>query len=164
MINTLLDIPGKIHEARGQYIEAMIAYTNALNLDLDNVPGKVSLGGLLCKAGSTSLPAARSILSDALRVEPTNRLAWYYLGIVHKADGRMIEASDCLQAASMLEDSEPVESYSSIRGLVRLGHPHAYPLESWAFHLHLLQMDELMHQSKFSSFSCKLLAAVSRDS
>ncbi|XXG79015.1 hypothetical protein AAC387_Pa09g0176 [Persea americana] len=105
---------GVIHEARGKIQEALDAYCNALSLDLDHVHSKVSIGAMLWKMGPKSLPVARSFLSDALRLEPTNRLAWYYLGMVYKDDGRITDASDCFQAASMLEESDPIESYSSI--------------------------------------------------
>jgi hypothetical protein len=41
-------------------------------------------------------------------------MAWYYLGMVHRNDGRLSDAADCFQAASMLEESDPIESFSSI--------------------------------------------------
>ncbi|GAU31681.1 hypothetical protein TSUD_222850 [Trifolium subterraneum] len=64
--------------------------------------------------GSKALATARSMLSDALRIEPTNRMAWYYLGLVHKNDGRMVDAADCFQAASMLEEFDPIESFNTV--------------------------------------------------
>uniref|UniRef100_A0A1D1YVY6 Tetratricopeptide repeat protein 7A n=1 Tax=Anthurium amnicola TaxID=1678845 RepID=A0A1D1YVY6_9ARAE len=109
-----LHTEGIMCEARGQVQEALSAYSNALSLSLDHVSCKVSIGALLWKKGSNSLSVARSFLSDALRLQPTNRLAWYYLGMVHKDDGRIADAADCLQAASMLEDSDPIESFNSI--------------------------------------------------
>ncbi|MQL81381.1 hypothetical protein Taro_013830 [Colocasia esculenta] len=109
-----LHTEGVMCEARGQVQEALGAYTNALSIKLDHVPSKVSMGALLWKTGSNSLFVARTFLSDALRHQPTNRLAWYYLGMVHKDDGRIADAADCLQAASMLEDSDPIESFSSM--------------------------------------------------
>ncbi|KAL8139916.1 hypothetical protein V2J09_005937 [Rumex salicifolius] len=78
------------------------------------VPCKIRLGALLPKLSSRALPVARSLLSDALRVEPTNRKAWHYLGMVHKEDGRMADAIECFQAASILEESDPLESFSSL--------------------------------------------------
>eukprot|EP00262_Sarcandra_glabra_P018597 TRINITY_DN6739_c0_g3_i2.p1 TRINITY_DN6739_c0_g3~~TRINITY_DN6739_c0_g3_i2.p1 ORF type:complete len:701 (-),score=135.48 TRINITY_DN6739_c0_g3_i2:107-2209(-) len=109
-----LQTEGDMYQSQGQLKEALLAYSNALSLDLDHVPCKVSIGALLWKTGSKSLPVARSFLSDALRLEPTNRLAWYYLGMVHRDDGRIADASDCFQAASMLEESDPIESFTSI--------------------------------------------------
>uniref|UniRef100_A0A2N9ISD4 Uncharacterized protein n=1 Tax=Fagus sylvatica TaxID=28930 RepID=A0A2N9ISD4_FAGSY len=67
--------------------------------------------GLPSEIGSKALPVARSLLSDALRIDPTNRMAWYYLGMVHRDDGRIADAADCFQAASMLEESDPIESF-----------------------------------------------------
>jgi len=72
------------------------------------------IGGVLSNRGLKGLPVARSLLSDALRIDPTNRMAWYYLGMVHRNDGRLSDAADCFQAASMLEESDPIESFSSI--------------------------------------------------
>lgn len=110
----ILHTEGFMQEAQGQSQDALGAFSNALSTDLDYVPCKVSLGALLWKRGSKSLPVARCFLSDALRLEPTNRLAWYYLGMVHRDDGRVAEAADCFQAASMLEESDPIESFSFI--------------------------------------------------
>ncbi|KAG9441023.1 hypothetical protein H6P81_016877 [Aristolochia fimbriata] len=109
-----LHIEGLIHEGRGHSPSALVAYSNGLALDVDNVACEVALGALLWKMGPKSLPAARSFLSDALRLEPTNRMAWYYLGMVHRDDGRMADACDCFQAAAMLEESDPIESFNSI--------------------------------------------------
>lgn len=101
-------------EGRGQIQEAFSAYINALLLEPSYVPCKVFIGALLSKIGPKALPVARSLLSDALRIDPTNRMAWYYLGMVHRDDGRMADAADCFQAASMLEESDPIESFNSI--------------------------------------------------
>ena len=103
-----------MYQERGEIQEAVSAYINATLLEPSYVPCKVLIGALLSKMGSNSLPVARTLLSDALRIEPTNRKAWYYLGMVHKNDGRIADATDCLQAASMLEESDPVESFTSI--------------------------------------------------
>lgn len=105
---------GLMLEGKGQVKEALAAYSNALLLDPDCVPCKVLLGGLLSKMGSKALPVAKSLLSDALRIEPTNQKAWHYLGMVHRNDGRHADAAECFQAASMLEESDPIESFSSI--------------------------------------------------
>ncbi|CAM8986460.1 unnamed protein product [Rhodiola kirilowii] len=109
-----LHTEGLMCEKRGQVPEALAAYINALLLDPNFVPTKVLLGALLSNMGSKALPAARSILSDALRIEPTNRMAWFHLGVVHKKDGRTADSADCFQAASMLEESDPIESFSTV--------------------------------------------------
>uniref|UniRef100_A0A0E0F8S7 Calmodulin-binding protein MPCBP n=1 Tax=Oryza meridionalis TaxID=40149 RepID=A0A0E0F8S7_9ORYZ len=105
---------GYMLEARDQNKEALAAYVNAFSIELEHVPSKVAIGALLCKQGSRYLPAARCFLSDALRIEPTNRMAWLHLGKVHKNDGRINDAADCFQAAVMLEESDPVESFRSL--------------------------------------------------
>ncbi|KAH9791438.1 protein NPG1 [Citrus sinensis] len=110
----MLHTEGVMHEGCGQTHEALRAYINALLIEPSYVPCKVLVGSLFSKLGPKALPVARSLLSDALRIEPTNRKAWYYLGLVHKDDGRIADAADCFQAASMLEESDPIESFSSI--------------------------------------------------
>lgn len=101
-------------EAQGKEQEALAAHMNALLLGQRFVPCKISIATALSKMGSKALPVARSLLSDALRVEPTNRVAWYQLGLIHRDDGRVGDAIDCFQAASMLEESNPIESFDSI--------------------------------------------------
>lgn len=105
---------GLMFEGRGQTQEALSTYTAALLVDPCYVPCKILIGALMSKMGPDALPVARSLLSDALRLDPTNRKAWHYLGMVHRDDGRIADAIDCFQAASMLEESDPVESFSSL--------------------------------------------------
>lgn len=107
-------LSGVLFEGRRQYQEALDATINAVLLEPNYVPSKILMGALIQKMGSKALPAARSMLSDVLRIEPTNRMAWHYLGLVHKHDGRIGDAADCFQAASMLEESDPIESFSTI--------------------------------------------------
>ncbi|WOK95135.1 tetratricopeptide repeat protein 7A-like [Canna indica] len=109
-----LHTEGRMLEACGQMQRALATYSNALSIDFSHVPCKVSIGAMLSKRGSKFLPIARGFLSDALRLEPTSRLAWYYLGMIHRDEGRMVDAADCFQAASLLEGSDPIESFSSI--------------------------------------------------
>ncbi|GJN25117.1 hypothetical protein PR202_gb12905 [Eleusine coracana subsp. coracana] len=111
---TTLNAEGYMHQAREQTKDALASYMNALSTDLEHVPSKVAVGAFLSNQGPRYLPAARCFLSDALRVEPTNRMAWLFLGKVHKSDGRISDAADCFQAAVMLEESDPVESFSSL--------------------------------------------------
>lgn len=101
-------------EGRGQINVAMAAYINSLLLEPCYVPCKVLIGALLSKMGPMALPVGRSLLSDALRIDPANHMAWYYLGMVYRDDGRIADAADCFQAASMLEESNPIESFGSI--------------------------------------------------
>ena len=104
----LLHAEGVEFEGHGQIQEALAAYINALLLDSGYVPCKILIGALLLKMGSKAFPAARNLLSDALRMEPTNQMAWYYLGMAHKDDGRITDATDRFQAVSNLEESNPL--------------------------------------------------------
>lgn len=101
-------------DGRGQVGEALAASANAVLFEPNYAQSKILMGSLMLKMGPKALPVARSLLSDALRIEPTNRMAWYHLGLTHKHDGRIGDAADCFQAASMLEESDPIESFSSI--------------------------------------------------
>ncbi|WJX88228.1 Protein npg1 [Trifolium repens] len=105
---------GVVFGGRGQNDEALAAAANAVLVEPSHVPSKILMASLMLKNGPSALPVSRSILSDALRIEPTNRSAWYYLGLTHKDDGRLADAADCFQAAAMLEESDPIESFSSM--------------------------------------------------
>uniref|UniRef100_A0ACD6AMM7 Uncharacterized protein n=1 Tax=Avena sativa TaxID=4498 RepID=A0ACD6AMM7_AVESA len=109
-----LQAEGYMHEVRGQSNDALAFYVNASSTELEHVPSKLAIGALCSKQGPKYLPAARSFLSDALRVEPTNRMAWLHLGKVHKLNGRIADAADCFQASVMLEESDPVESFRTL--------------------------------------------------
>ena len=103
-----------MHQGCEKIQEALAVYINALLLEPTYVPCKVLIGAIWSKAGPDALPIARGLLSDALRLDPTNGKAWLYLGVIHRDEGRMADAVDCFQAAAMLEESDPVESFSSI--------------------------------------------------
>lgn len=105
---------GMVLEAQGKDCEALAAHVNAFLLEPHFVPCKILIAKALAKMGPRALPVARSLLSDALRIEPTNQTAWYQLGLIHRDDGRVGDAIDCFQAASMLEESNPVESFGSV--------------------------------------------------
>ncbi|GMH10919.1 hypothetical protein Nepgr_012760 [Nepenthes gracilis] len=109
-----LQTEGTMCDVRGQLNEALAAYINAVLWEPDSVPCKISLGALLSKMSSNALPVAKGLLSDALRIDPTNSKAWYWLGMVHRDDGRIADAMECFQAAAMLEETDPVESFSSL--------------------------------------------------
>lgn len=107
-------VSGMMFERQGENDKALSAYINALLVEPNHVQCKILLGSLLTKMDPGMLPLAKALLSDALRIEPTNRVAWYHLGLVHRDDGRVADAADCFQAASMLEESDPIEKFSSI--------------------------------------------------
>ncbi|KAI3744791.1 hypothetical protein L1987_57883 [Smallanthus sonchifolius] len=109
-----LHTEGTIYQRRGEIDEALATYVNSLLVEANYVPSKISIGAIMSDRGLPMLPVARTMLSDALRLEPTNRMAWLYLGFVHKLDGRLSDAIDSFQAASMLEESDPIETFNSI--------------------------------------------------
>lgn len=97
-----------LFEAQSLNKEALDAFSAALSMDPDHVPSMVSTAVLLMKNGEKSLPIVRSLLMNALRVEPTNHDAWLNLGFVSKMEGSLERAADCFQAASELKQSSPV--------------------------------------------------------
>lgn len=100
-----------MYEAKGLYKEALKAFHEALNVDPGHVPSLISSAVALRRCSNQSNPAARSFLMDALRLDRTNASAWYNLGALHKAEGRMLEAAECFQAANSLEETAPVEPF-----------------------------------------------------
>ncbi|CAN6486211.1 unnamed protein product [Victoria cruziana] len=103
---------GLLFEAKGQLEEALTAFLHALEIDPSHVPSLVCAASVLRRQGSRSLATARSFLTEALRLDRTNHLAWYNLGMLHKCDGGSAsEASDCFQAAVLLEETAPVENF-----------------------------------------------------
>ncbi|KEH23953.1 putative tetratricopeptide-like helical domain-containing protein [Medicago truncatula] len=102
---------GTMLEAKGLYKEALKAFRDALDLDPGHIPSLISTAVVLRRDGTQSNPAIRSYLMEALRLNSSNASAWYHLGILHKAEGRMSEAAECFQEANSLEESEPVEPF-----------------------------------------------------
>ncbi|KAL3505053.1 hypothetical protein ACH5RR_034894 [Cinchona calisaya] len=102
---------GTLFEARAQHNNALVAFLVSLSIEPDYVPSIVSSAGVLMKMGRQSLPIARSMLMTALRLEPTNHDAWFYLGVLSKSEGLMQQAADYFQAAHELELYAPVHDF-----------------------------------------------------
>ncbi|KAM7518417.1 hypothetical protein LguiB_017379 [Lonicera macranthoides] len=103
---------GVLFEAQSLHEEALIAFSASLSIDPDYVPSIVSTAQVLMKAGGTqTLPIARSLLMNALRLEPTNHGAWSNLGSICKREGKVQQAADFFQAAYELESTAPVQSF-----------------------------------------------------
>ncbi|XP_077250800.1 protein NPGR2-like [Tasmannia lanceolata] len=104
---------GVMYEAKGLYKEALGAFKNALEVDPTHVPSLVSTATVLIQLGDRTSAVVRSFLTDALRLDRTNHCAWFNLGLVFKAGGgrSALEASECFQAAALLEESAPVEPF-----------------------------------------------------
>ncbi|KAJ4774260.1 no pollen germination related 2 [Rhynchospora pubera] len=104
---------GKLHETRGLVSEALGAYNKALDLDPGHVPSILSLAILLRQLGNRPLPVVRSLLTEALRLDRTNHVAWFQLGLLHEDEGTAsaVESAECFQAAALLEETAPVEPF-----------------------------------------------------
>ncbi|CAH9073734.1 unnamed protein product [Cuscuta europaea] len=103
---------GLLHEAKGQYKEALREYNNALAVDPTHVPSLVSTALVLRRMGDQSPLLVRSFLMEALRLDRMNASVWYNLGLLYKESGvgSALEAAECFEAASVLEETAPVES------------------------------------------------------
>ncbi|KAJ0792478.1 putative tetratricopeptide-like helical domain superfamily, protein NPG1 [Helianthus annuus] len=108
-----LHITGLLYEAKGLDKEAQKAYELALDMDPGHVASSVSLAVIIRRAGVKPAAAAKSFLTEALRLDRLNSLAWYNLGLFYKEDGPMFirEAANCFEAASILEETEPIEPF-----------------------------------------------------
>ncbi|KAJ0970433.1 hypothetical protein J5N97_023310 [Dioscorea zingiberensis] len=108
---------GRLYEAKGDYREALGAYSKALDREHAHVPSLVSTAIVLRELGCQPLAIARSFLTDALRLDKTNHVAWFNLGLLNKAEGgkSVLEAVECFQAATLLEESAPAEPFSHFK-------------------------------------------------
>ncbi|CAA3013915.1 tetratricopeptide repeat 7A-like [Olea europaea subsp. europaea] len=104
---------GLLHDAKGRHKEALKAFMRALDVDPMHVPSLVSKAVVLRRIDSQSSSIARSILSEALRLDRMNASAWYNLGLLYKEEGgeSALEAAECFEAATLLEETEPVQPF-----------------------------------------------------
>lgn len=102
-----------LNEAKGNYNEALKAFAIALDIDPTHVPSLVSMAVVLRRFGERSFPLVRSLLTEALRLDRMNYSAWYNLGLLYKDKGSALslEAAECFEAATLLEDTAPVEPF-----------------------------------------------------
>ncbi|CAN6296607.1 unnamed protein product [Urochloa humidicola] len=104
---------GKLLEAKGLLEAALRAYSIALDLEPKHVPSLISTATVLRQLCKKPLPAVRCFLTDALRVDRTNHVAWFNLGLLYEEEGdnAAIEAAECFKAAAALEETAPVEPF-----------------------------------------------------
>ncbi|KAK2984615.1 hypothetical protein RJ640_029121, partial [Escallonia rubra] len=104
---------GVLNEAKGLHKEALAGYQHALDIDPTHVASLVSMAVVLRRQASKSQPVARSFLTEALRLDRMNSSAWYTLGLLYKDEGAesAVEAAECFEAATVLQETEPVEPF-----------------------------------------------------
>ncbi|CAL4937553.1 unnamed protein product [Urochloa decumbens] len=104
---------GKLLEAKGLLEAALRTYSIALDLEPKHVPSLISTATVLRQLCKKPLPAVRCFLTDALRVDRTNHVAWFNLGLLYEEEGdsAAIEAAECFKAAAALEETAPVEPF-----------------------------------------------------
>lgn len=109
-----MNLLGLLYESKGLPQDALQAYNKALDIDPGHVPSLISTACLLQRlGGSQSFPVVRSLLTDAVRLDRANPSAWHNLGLLYKADvgASALEAAECFEAATLLEESAPVEPF-----------------------------------------------------
>ncbi|XP_071720436.1 protein NPGR2-like [Rutidosis leptorrhynchoides] len=108
-----LHITGLLYEAKGLEKEAQNAYELALDVDPAHVQSLVSMAVIIRRAGGKSAATAKSFLTEALRLDRLNSCAWYNFGLFYRDDGPMFvrEAANCFEAASVLQETEPIEPF-----------------------------------------------------
>lgn len=92
---------GVIHGLKGRPEEALESYRQALELDPDIVPARVSVGILLSKAGE--YPEAKAELQRATEMDPTYEKGFYNLGLVYSEEGKPDSALIMMQRAVELK-------------------------------------------------------------
>uniref|UniRef100_A0A0A9HC19 Uncharacterized protein n=1 Tax=Arundo donax TaxID=35708 RepID=A0A0A9HC19_ARUDO len=104
---------GKLHEAKGFLKEALQAYSTALDLEPKHVPSLISTATVLRQLGERPMPAVRCFLTDALRLDRTNHVAWFNLGLLYEDEGDCSahEAAECFRVAALLEETDPAEPF-----------------------------------------------------
>ncbi|WOL11640.1 tetratricopeptide repeat protein 7A [Canna indica] len=102
---------GILLEAQSMQQDALIALLVSLSIQPDYVPSMVSMAAILRTHGGKPTAVARSLLMNALRLEPTNHEAWLHLGFISKVEGSLHQAADCFQAAYELRQSSPVQNF-----------------------------------------------------
>ncbi|GAB2228391.1 hypothetical protein Drorol1_Dr00010229 [Drosera rotundifolia] len=104
-------VSGEFFKAQSLYKEALKNFTISLTMEPNYVPSIVSMADLLMNAGRGGVPVARSLLLNAVQVEPINHDTWFKLGLVAKLEGLLSQAADCFQASFELKSSAPVEPF-----------------------------------------------------
>ena len=102
-----------LQQAKGLHKEALKAFRQALDVEPTHVPSLVSIAVVLRHLSSHSPAVVRSFLTEALRLDRMNASAWYNLGLLYKDEGTSsaLEAAECFEAASVLEETSPVENF-----------------------------------------------------
>ncbi|XP_057480939.1 protein NPGR2-like [Actinidia eriantha] len=104
---------GLLQQAKGLHKEALKAFRQALDVEPTHVPSLVSVAVVLRHLSSHSPAVVRSFLTEALRLDRMNASAWYNLGLLYKDEGTSsaLEAAECFEAASVLEETSPAENF-----------------------------------------------------
>ncbi|CAM8974657.1 unnamed protein product [Rhodiola kirilowii] len=73
---------GLLLKAQSRFKEALVAFSVSLSIEPDYVPSILSSAEILINYNNQCMPVAKSLLMNALRLEPTNYEAWLNLGLV----------------------------------------------------------------------------------
>jgi len=109
----ILYLKGAIHQHKEEWEEAKSCYQNSLSIYPRHLSSLQALGLVHLKLGSPRL--AELSLRSAIRLEPTNHVSWYNLGLVMETiEDEQETAANCLTTAQSLESSSPILPFSTI--------------------------------------------------
>ncbi|RVW77261.1 Protein NPGR2 [Vitis vinifera] len=91
-----------VYTSLSQWRDAEVCLSKSKAIGSHSASRWHSTATVLRKLSDQSLPAVRSFLTDALRIDRTNPSAWYNLGLVCKAEmgASAVEATECFEAAA----------------------------------------------------------------
>ncbi|XP_026420245.1 protein NPGR2-like [Papaver somniferum] len=103
---------GLLYQAKSLHKEALDAFVEALGNQDTYVPSLISTANILRQKGNNqSVSLAETYLSAAVQLDRMNHSAWSSLGLVYKQRGKDYKATECFEAAEVLEESAPVEPF-----------------------------------------------------
>ena len=78
--------------ARNKFSDALALYETILNQDINNVEAHIGKG--ICLQTQSKANLAFDCFSEAIRLDPHNACALTHCGILHKEEGRLVEAAE----------------------------------------------------------------------
>ncbi|KAL0817265.1 hypothetical protein Bca101_073709 [Brassica carinata] len=92
-----------ILRARNKFADALALYETMLEKDCKNVEAHIGKG--ICLQTQNKGNLAFDCFSEAIRLDPHNACALTHCGILHKEEGRLVEAAESYQKALMADAS-----------------------------------------------------------
>ena len=103
---------GLLAEQQQDLETARKCFEMSLSLKPDHIDSLVALGNVFLECNS--LVTAEKHLVEALGVDFTSHKAWYIMGKIAQARGRLEKANECFLTALSLEDTAPVVPFDTV--------------------------------------------------